>query len=166
MSRLVLVGLPGAGKSSVARALADHWTCSWVDTDDLIVEETASAPADVLRERGEPVFRDLEAAALERALRTDAVVATGGGVVERERSREMLKKIPTIWLDCSDEVILGRLGAGDRPLMAHDAPQTLKRLRATRERWYREVSLARVESSGTLEDVIGLIEAALTRARS
>lgn len=152
------------GKSSVAQAMAELWGCSWVDTDDVIAETVGRPVAELLREDGEPAFRDLELAALIAALDTDAIVATGGGVVCAARARDLLKSAPTIWLDCDDQVILARLSDGDRPLLGQDPRGSLARLRDVRVGWYSEVSRARVEASGTLDDVTGRIVAALAGA--
>src|SRR5487761_2046299 len=81
MARLVLVGLPGVGKTSVAEKLADLWGCQFVDTDELVAAVHGKPSAEILREDGESVFRDLELAALSGAVDLDAVIATGGGVV-------------------------------------------------------------------------------------
>jgi len=161
---LVLVGLPGVGKSSAARAIAERWGRSWIDTDDVIAEMAGRPAAEVLREAGESAFRELEIEALTAAVATDAVVATGGGVVSIARARELLAAEPTIWLDCDDDVILARLADGDRPLLDGDVAATLARLRSQRSDWYREVSRARVEASGTLDDVAGRIIEALSEA--
>lgn len=158
MSRLVLVGLPGVGKSSVAQMLSQRWNCAWVDTDEVIALQVDRPAADFLREAGEPAFRGEELHALHASLKGDNIVATGGGVVNTAEARDLLVDATTIWLDCADDVILSRIAGGDRPLL-HDDPQgVLARLRRERESWYRAVSRARVETSGTLEDVVERIE--------
>jgi len=98
---------------------------------------------------------------LAAALKTDSVVATGGGVVSMAAARDLLKAAHTIWLDCDDHVIMDRLSDGDRPLMNVDPRESLVGLRRMRVGWYREVSRARVDASGTLEDVTGRIVAVL-----
>ena len=161
MSRLVLVGLPGVGKSGVAQVMAQRWGCEWVDTDDMIAHQVKHPVADFLREAGEPAFREEELTALQVSLSADNIVATGGGVVTTPEARHLLSGATTIWLDCADDVILSRLADGDRPLLQGDAKSALVRLRHEREQWYREVSRARIEASGTLDDVSDRIEQAL-----
>ena len=154
MARLVLVGLPGVGKTSVAEKLADLWGCQFVDTDELVAAVHGKPTAEILREDGESVFRDLELAALSGAVDLDAVIATGGGVVTTPRARELLRRSPTIWLDCGDAEIVERAKQGDRPLLGTDVVQAIATLRSLREAWYAEVSRARVDASGTLDDVV------------
>ncbi len=165
MSRLVLVGLPGVGKSSVAQAMARRWGCEWVDTDDAIAQLVGRPAADFLREAGEPAFRRQELLALQSSLEPDNVVATGGGVVTTPEARRLLSEATTIWLDCPDTVILSRIMDGDRPLLHGDPQEALTRLRREREPWYRTVSRARVEASGTLEDVSARIEQVLAEVK-
>ena len=153
MARLVLVGLPATGKTSVAKAIAQLWNCDYVDTDELLSERLGEPASEYLRAHGEPAFRAKEFEALIEALSTDAVVATGGGIVTTASARTMLSRECTMWLDCGAEVLLERLGDSDRPLLADDPRGALERLRGQREQWYLEVSRARIDASGTLEEV-------------
>jgi len=153
VARLVLVGLPGVGKSTVARMLSAEWKCPHVDTDDVIVKKAGCSIGDFIREKGEPAFRELEFEALEEALTSEGVVSTGGGIVTFEKSRTALKAEPTVWLDTKDEQITPRLGGTDRPLLDGNPGQILKLMREARAPFYEEVSRARVDASGTLEDV-------------
>jgi len=153
VARLVLVGLPGVGKSTVARMLSAEWQCQHVDTDDVIVKKAGCSIGDFIREKGEPAFRELEFEALEEALTSEGVVSTGGGIVTFEKSRTALKSAPTVWLDTKDEQIIPRLGGTDRPLLDGNPGQILKLMREARAPLYEEVSRARVDASRTLEDV-------------
>ena len=166
MTRLVLVGLPGTGKTTVARALSTVWGVEVLDTDDLLSQAVGLAAPQYLREHGEEQFRRREYEALLEALGSDAVVSTGGGIVTLAEARQALAASRTYWLDCADEEILVRVGEGDRPLLGEDRAGSLARLRAQREPWYREVSRARIDSSGTLDDVVGLILDELTKAKA
>lgn len=154
MARLVLVGLPGAGKSTLARALADTWGCAVIDTDDVVALKVGTPVAQYLREHGEAAFREKEFDALRDALSSDGVVATGAGVVTTSAARGLLKKEPTLWVDSDDETLLERVSDGERPLLGRDHRQGLVDLRVQREAWYRASARARVDSSGTLDEAV------------
>ena len=164
MTRLVLVGLPGTGKSEVARVLASQWGVEALDTDDVVRDATGETPAEIIRTRGEDAFRDLEETALGSCLERDAVVATGGGIVERAVNRAALAHELTVWLDAPDDVILLRLIAGDRPLLGEDPRRALALLRARRLDWYAQVARVRVDASGTPGEVASAVRRGMMSA--
>jgi shikimate kinase len=103
VARLVLVGLPGVGKTTVAHALAESWGCEAIDTDDLVSTSVAMSSAQYLRQFGETHFRERELDALRSALVGHAVVATGAGIVTTATAREMISHEFAIWLDADDD---------------------------------------------------------------
>ena len=125
----VLIGLMGCGKSSIGRRLAAALGCGLVDLDDAIVQRAGMSIPELFAAFGEAHFRDLETAMLEEALNQKAIIATGGGVVLRERNRALLKgHPPVIWLKASPEFLANRIdGDRNRPLIA--GGDTLERLR-------------------------------------
>jgi shikimate kinase len=162
VARLVLVGLPGVGKTTVARLLAGQWHCDAVDTDDLLSESVGCAAPEYLRREGVAAFRQAELSALREALKGDGVVATGGGVVTTPDARAMLVEEVTLWLDCDDATLIPRLGGVERPLLGDDPEASLRRLRLEREGYYREVSRASVDASGDPHEVATRVSDALS----
>lgn len=149
MARVVLVGLPGTGKSTVGRRVAALLDCNFVDTDILIRQTTGKSSAELLRTKGEEYFREQELSVLQKALDIGGVVATGGGVVTTPKAREILKSAPTVWLDSSDQQLERRVRYGDRPLLATNPRKQLAALRAQRSSWYEEVARVKVMSNGS-----------------
>jgi shikimate kinase len=157
---LALVGLSGVGKSSVSRLLAERLGWPLRDIDALIVQSEARTIAQIFAEAGEPRFRDLEAAALARALSGGpCVISTGGGIVVRPENRALLRERAfVVWLDAPTETLVPRLLAHDeaRPLVGGADPAArLEALRAARAGLYAEVAHARVDAADRGVDEIG-----------
>ena len=102
MPLLVLVGPPGAGKTTVGRILAEQRGVGFRDTDADVEAAAGKSVADIFVEDGEPAFRALERAAVDVALREhDGVLAVGGGAVLADETRALLTGHRVIWLDVS-----------------------------------------------------------------
>lgn len=134
-----LIGLPGAGKSSVGSAVATKLHIPFVDLDREIEKAAGKSISSIFAEIGEPGFRALESAATERLPRTSAIVAPGAGWISNEAVRVLVPRAgPTIYLRVEPRTAALRLGAAaaDRPLLAGDPLRELERLLATREQLY------------------------------
>lgn len=119
--KIYLVGFMGAGKSTLARALAKRLDWRVEDIDERIERDERRDIPSIFRQHGEPYFRALERAALIDLLEVrGAVVATGGGTFEDPRNRElMLRDGVVIWLDVPFSTIIDRVPLdGRRPLAA------------------------------------------------
>ncbi|MER5431822.1 shikimate kinase [Streptomyces sp. NPDC002588] len=146
----VLVGLPGAGKSTVGRLMAELLRVGFRDTDEDIARAAGQSIAEIFAAHGEPRFRELERAAVRTALAEhDGVLALGGGAVLDPGTRELLAGGPVVHVDAEVHEVLGR---GDRltgrPLLTGDAATRLRELAARRAPLYREVAGATVPTLG------------------
>ncbi|MBP0600756.1 bifunctional shikimate kinase/3-dehydroquinate synthase AroKB [Herbaspirillum sp. LeCh32-8] len=148
---IILVGLMGAGKTTIGRALAKKLGKRFVDSDHEIEARTGAAIPVIFEIEGEESFRRREAEVIrELSAQPDIVLATGGGVVLREENRENLKKGGTvIYLRASINQILQRTGRDkNRPLLqTADPRRKLEELSRQREPLYREVADFVVETN-------------------
>ncbi len=140
---VVLVGPPGAGKSSVGHAVARLTGLSLRDTDSDIESTAGKSIPDIFLEDGESHFRELERAAVAAALAEHTgVLALGGGAVMAADTRALLSGHPVVFLNLSMSTGVRRTGLGaNRPLLAGVNPRaTYKALLDARLAWYREVA--------------------------
>ena len=143
----VLVGAPGAGKTTVGRLLAARLGVGFADTDALVEEASGRVIADIFTSDGEPAFRALEAAAVARALAGhDGVLALGGGAVLAEETQRALAWHPVVLLGVGMAAGVRRTGLSTaRPLLAGVNPRaTFAALLADRVPVYRAVAVHEV----------------------
>jgi len=162
--RVVLVGPPAAGKTTVGRLLADRLSVPFFDTDDLVVDRAGKPVSDIFVDDGEEEFRRLEAEAVAEALTRDAVVALGGGAVLAEQNRKRLAGHPVVLLAAGVPTSAARVGLNrDRPLLLGNPRQRLRQLLAERLPLYREVAVAEVDTDDrTPEEVADAVLAAVS----
>jgi len=137
----VLVGMMGAGKSTVGRRLAARLAMPFVDADTEIELAAGMTIPEIFETHGEPHFRDGEARVIARLLSGGPIVlATGGGAILREETRARVReRAVSIWLKADADVILRRVKRrADRPLLhTADPAATIERLIAEREPVYQ-----------------------------
>lgn len=162
---IVLVGLMGAGKSTVGRRLARRLGLPFVDSDSAIEEAAGTTAAELFERYGEHDFRDGERRLVARLVDgTVRVIATGGGAFVDPRTRELLNdRAITVWLDAPVEVLAERTGRRDtRPLLRRgDRASTLARLAEQREPLYAEAHIHIRSGTGPHGSVVEAIVAAL-----
>lgn len=138
----VLIGPPGAGKSTVGGLLAARLGLSFTDTDAEIETAAGKAVSDIFIEDGEPAFRDLERDAVARALAaSDGVVAVGGGAVMDSQTQARLADHRVIYLQTGFAAAAQRVGlAQARPLLLRNPRATLKALLDQRLPVYQQLA--------------------------
>jgi shikimate kinase len=148
--RLVLVGAPGAGKSTIGRQVAARLDLAFTDTDRLVEDAAGMSVSDIFVTMGEDQFRRLEEEAIELALReSEGVVALGGGSVLSEATRSRLASHFVVWLKVDLSDATSRVGMNTaRPLLLGNVRGRLAALMRQREGWYEQVSSATIETSG------------------
>lgn len=135
---VILIGMPGSGKSTVGVLLAKELCRNFVDTDLLIQEHTGRALQDILDEDGIPAFLEIEANVVESYVPHGEVVATGGSVVYSESAmRHLSSHGVCVYLECSHDVLEERLLNLDSRGVVRGPGQSVADLLAEREPLYR-----------------------------
>ena len=165
-----LTGFMGSGKTTIGRLLASHLGWHFVDLDSLIEERAELSIPAIFERLGEPAFREMEYAALERTLgesaenRRPAVLALGGGTVAQVQTLALLRSAACtlVWLECPLEVLLARCATmTNRPLFRNEA--SFRQLYAQRLPFYQQAD-HRVDSNDDPRRVVerilalGLVE--------
>ncbi|BDT87955.1 shikimate kinase [Nocardia cyriacigeorgica] len=149
--RVVLVGPPGAGKSTIGRKLARELGVQLYDTDAGIEEQTGRTIADIFATDGEAEFRKIEEQVVRRAVLDEpGVVSLGGGAVLSENTRALLREHTVVYLEISVAEGLRRTGTSNaRPLLnGADPGAKYRELMRRRRPLYREVATVRVRTDG------------------
>ena len=155
---LVLVGPPGAGKSTVGRKVARQLGVAFRDTDRDIEQTAGKRIADIFIDDGEEHFRALERTAVAAALTShDGVLSLGGGAVLSAETRQLLQGHCVVLLDVDLSAASRRIGLNrDRPVLALNPRATLKTLLDERMPLYLEVADRVVSTSG--RSVVEVVE--------
>ncbi len=166
---IVLVGLMGAGKSTIGRRLANALDVPFIDSDNEIVEAAGCSISDIFESYGESIFRDLEQRVILRLMSgTPCIVATGGGAFIQPAIREAIsEKAISVWLKADLPVLLERVSRRDnRPLLkTGDKSEILQKLIDERYPIYAQADITIDSNFGPHETVVEDIIMALRKWR-
>jgi shikimate kinase len=171
MPTVTLIGYRGTGKTTVAAGLARRLGCPWWDADVELERRVGTTIASLLRDHGEPYFRDEESGVLGELLaKPEGVLATGGGVILRPGNREHLRKKGgcVVWLTAPSPILRRRLAADPttasrRPGLTNADPLAeIESILAVREPLYRACADVVIDASvASPEEVVESILRAL-----
>ena len=162
--RVVLVGPPGAGKSTVGKLVARRLSLPLRDTDADIEAKAGKPIAEIFVDDGEAAFRALEREAVADALAAHpGVLALGGGAILDAGTRELLRGHTVAFLDVGLAQASRRVGFNrDRPLLLGNPRSQLMKLMDARRNYYLEVATVTVPADGSARSVADAVLAAVT----
>ena len=149
MPPIILIGPPGAGKTSVGKALAKKLSLNFLDSDKVVEEKSGKSISEIFITDGEPAFREMErAAVIDLIENQDGVIALGGGsVMDLEVSKRLLPMANVVFLDVSISNAAPRVGFNrDRPLLLGNPRQQWIALMEKRRSTYEALAKARVST--------------------
>ena len=157
-NKIVLIGMPGCGKTTIGKILSTQLNLKFYDMDEYIQETSGKTIAELF-EKGEDNFRDLETQACRDLIKkNNVIISTGGGVVKRKENVDILKEDSTIiFLDRPVENIIGDVDVSKRPLLK-DGKEKVLVLYKERYELYKKAADKIIVNDGTVKDVIEKIK--------
>ena len=155
--RLVFVGAPGSGKTTIGKQVAEKLGVEFIDVDNEIEMDEKTTISDIFVQKGEPYFRQLERAKISELLNSfNGVLSLGGGSVLDESTRQALAIAPVVWLKVSSGDASSRVGLGlSRPVLMGNVRSTLVKLLEERTPLYEEVADWEIDTSKkSIEEVV------------
>ncbi len=149
MATIVLVGVPGAGKTTVGKLLADSLKQEFFDSDQVIETRVGKSVSDIFTQDGESVFRSLEHDVIIQLLQdSSGVLALGGGALGNADTRSAVKGATAVWLVAGLAQAVDRVGMNrNRPLLLGNVRGQLAELMTAREPLYKEVATIVIDTS-------------------
>lgn len=164
MPTYILIGPPGAGKSTVGKALAKHRGVSFVDSDLIVEARCEMKIADIFITKGEAYFREIEHEVLKECLLIpECVLSLGGGAPIPEQAQKLLTEVDSqvIFLDVSLAIAAARVGFNrDRPLLLGNPRAQWQELNEIRRPIYEKLatSIVKVEGNSVKELIAQIVE--------
>ncbi|OQY09559.1 MAG: hypothetical protein B6I29_03115 [Marinitoga sp. 4572_148] len=114
---IYLVGMMGSGKTTIGKLLSEILNKKFIDLDYEIEKKEKKSIKEIFAQKGEEYFRNIESEILEKTENEDAIISTGGGIILKEKNRNILKKYKTLFLYVSVEELIKRTETENRPLL-------------------------------------------------
>jgi len=155
MKPIILIGMPGAGKSTAGRLIAEKTGMNFYDTDNIIEKSENKSVNEIFEQNGEKYFRKIEAEIIQKLPKSDCVISIGGGAFETPQTRELLlKNSLVIYLEADPEIIYERIkNQTHRPLLLKNPQKKISELLKKREKNYKLAHLTVMTDNKTTEQV-------------
>jgi shikimate kinase len=157
---IILIGMMGAGKSSVGRCMQRRTNLALIDMDKIVSSQFGASIGEIFSTHGEQAFREAETQALrELVLAKQAIIVTGGGIVLREENTNLLKRLGVVvWLDGNEETLFERASrTATRPLLQRDNPrEAFAQISKARLPLYARIANIRVDTSQFTDEEVAV----------
>ena len=153
MNNIIIIGMPGCGKTTVGKLLAEKLSREFIDSDKVFEETVCPNITEYFAKHGEASFRTEETNILKRLCQSDGIIiSTGGGIVERSENKEILQKSGTVvFIDRSPDDIVCDIDTESRPLLLAEGKKRIFSLYVRRYEKYVDFCHIRIENNSTLE---------------
>jgi len=154
--KIVLIGAPGAGKSTVGAMLAQVLDCEFIDSDAVIEQKLGMSISEIFIQKSEQYFRQIEKqVVLDLLKNTDGVLSLGGGSVLNEDVQLQLAKHRVVWLQVSLADAVERVGLNQsRPLLLGNVRSNMKHLLTERNHVYQNLATLTVDATSSPQAVV------------
>lgn len=159
MKQVVLIGFMGAGKTTIGKLLAEATGLQQYDFDEVLVNRIEMPIADYFDLHGEEAFREIETDVLKTSGNLEGIISTGGGIILKERNRQLLKEMPlVVYLKADLDELIHRVVLDKRnvrPLATSKSPDEIKAVYLPRVPMYEASCSCIIETTNrTPEEIV------------